>query len=94
MWLFRLLVNLILSQAVQLVLRVVSAVVVRMVDKHRVEMDMVLRERRRDWVKFLDGNFSFFFFFFFKFYRLSKKPALINVFEFVISAKINWLKFD
>ena len=50
MCLLRSSVNLILSQVVQVVLRV-SAVVVRMVDKDRVEMDMVLRERRRDWDK-------------------------------------------
>ena len=59
MWLFRSPVNLIPSQAVQLVLRV-SAAVVRMVDKHRVETDMVLRERRRDWV-----NSEFFLLLFF-----------------------------
>ena len=59
MWLSRSPVNLILSQAVQLVLRV-SVEVVRMVDKHRVETDMVLRERRQDWV-----DFELFFFFFF-----------------------------
>ena len=58
MWLFRSLVNLILSQAVQLVLRV-SVVVVRMVDKDLVETDMVLRERRRDWVS---SRLNFFLF--------------------------------
>ena len=62
MWLFRSPVNLIPSQAVQLVLRV-SAVVVRMVDKHRVETDMVLRERRRDWVN--SGVFFLLLFFFY-----------------------------